>query len=96
MARAAAYLQDNPYHHYRLGAEAIRAGDADLAVQHLKEAARRQPGEALFDVSLADAYLELGDRTRARQALRRALRNAEEEDLRRRVEQMLAGLAEEG
>ncbi len=96
MARAAAYLQDNPYHHYRLGAEAIRSGNADLAIQQLKEASRRDPGEALFDASLADAYLAAGDLTRARQALRRALRNADEEELRGRLEEKLAGLPEEG
>lgn len=96
MARATEYLQGNPYHHFRLGAEAIQAGQVDEAIRHLKEASRREPGEALFDATLGEAYVQAGDLTRARQALRRALRNAEEEDLRLRLEQKLISLAEKG
>jgi len=57
---------------WRLACELLRAGYAESALSHLRDAARRHPGEACLWESLAQAYTLLNDQPAAAHALRQA------------------------
>lgn len=92
LTRVNAYLADNPFHHFRVGTEALRSGDPDGALRHLREAARRQPDEVQFQVGLADVFLALGDAAQAREALEKALRSTREPEQRAAINRRISGL----
>ena len=93
LQRVNEHLKKNPYHHLRLGAEAQRIGDFELAFSHLKEAVRRDPGAARLHVALAELYLETGDEVRAQDSFRKALRASKDEEQRATLERRLNTLA---
>lgn len=96
LLRVQNHLESNPFHHYRLGTEALRFGDAELALQHLREANRRSPGEVKFQAALGQAFAALGEQDKARDFLERALRKSTSQemkaDLERRLSQLDQGL----
>lgn len=92
LARRDAFLRANPFHHFRQGMRALQEGAAREAVSHFRQAIRRQPDEAAFFEQLAAAHVDLGRARRARAALRQALRLADDEERRRRIERRLAML----
>jgi Tfp pilus assembly protein PilF len=87
-----AFLARNPFHHFRLGMQALQDGAFDTARAHFKRAIARQPNEPLFFEHLATAYLRLGESRRGRASLRRALYLPDEPERRQRLEARLDGL----
>jgi len=83
------HLQKNPYHHLRLGTEAQRMGDQELAFRHLKEAVRRAPEAARIHAALAELYMETGDQERARESFRKALRASHDKEQKAELERRL-------
>lgn len=74
LARRLAELQpEPPFHWLHRGREALRAGDAALAVELLQRELRRQPEQDEVHFALAEALLGLGDPARALHHLARAV-----------------------
>jgi len=73
LERRQAFLDRNPFHHFRLGMSALRDDVPETARAHFKRAIDLQPRESVFYEQLANAYLELGEIRRARASLRRAM-----------------------
>ncbi len=90
MQKAQNHLESNPFHHYRLGTEALRFGDAELALNHLREANRRAPGEVKFQAALGEAFAKVGDSDRARDFLKRALRKSTNDEQKADLEEQLS------
>ncbi|MFQ5526606.1 MAG: tetratricopeptide repeat protein [Thermoanaerobaculia bacterium] len=91
LERREAFLNQNPFHHFRLGLRALRDGDPSEARVHFKRAITRQPDEAVFHEKLAETYFQLGKPRRARSNLKRALHYTEDEERRRALEVKLEG-----
>jgi len=89
LARRQSFLDDNPFHHFKLGLRALETGDAQQARQHFKRAITRQRDEAIFFEQLAEAHLRLGAERKARSALRRALDLTEDPGRREQIEARL-------
>ena len=92
LRRVESYQQRNPFHHFRQARNSAAAGDHAAAIKQVKEAIRRDPGAVTFHATLADYYAETGDTAKAVESLQRALRLAEEEDLRAEVQRRLLAL----
>jgi len=88
------YLQQNPFHHFRLGMNNAEKGRTKIAINHLKEAVRRMPEDPAFRISLAELYMEAKAPAKAQAELKRALnltRDArDKEDLRHRLATLMA------
>lgn len=86
------HLRRNPYHHFRQGASAARAGDLSAAIAHFKEAIRRMPEEPEFHAALADVLARSGDAKKARESLGKALELTEDEEERQRLRREFAAI----
>ncbi len=95
LARVDDHLRRNPFHHFRLGSKALRGGDAEAAVRHLRVAIRRLPEEAEFHEALSRALAAKGDLVKARESLERALQLAAGEEQRKRLREELRRLEEQ-
>ena len=71
----------NPYYRYQLARVAFLAKDYDLAVDHLKYAARKHRNEDRFCFMLGLVYLQMGDEKKSRQWMARAEKLAETDAL---------------
>jgi len=71
----------NPYYRYQLARVAFLAKDYDLAVDHLKYAARKHRNEDRFCFMLGLVYLQMGDEKKSRQWMARAEELAETDAL---------------
>lgn len=91
LARREAFLNQNPFHHFRLGMRALRGGEPSAARVHFKRAITRQPDEPVFYEQLAETYFELGQPRRARSNLKRALRYTDDPGRRQVLEAKLEG-----
>lgn len=96
MAKRAAFLNRNPFHHFRQGLSALDAGEYTAARDHFKRAISRQRDEALFYESLAAAHMALGQERKARSSLRRALHYTENKERRRFLEESLRQVGASG
>ncbi len=92
LERVEGHLRRNPFHHFRQAMQAGRDERWEAAVEHVREAIRRFPREALFHVELAQFQLRLGRQPQARSSLERALRLAEGELERQRIRSLLSEL----
>lgn len=93
LEKVESHLNRNPFHHFTQGTNAAKSGDPAAAVRHFREAIRRHPQEAPeFHAALGEALAEAGEVDKARQSLEKALRLAEDGNLRRRVRNRLAAL----
>jgi tetratricopeptide (TPR) repeat protein len=90
--RVARYLRRNPFYHFRKGLRAEKEEDWEAAMGHLREAIRRQPGEAFFHVELARLQARTGRARQARAGLERALELADGEAERQRIRSLLTEL----
>ncbi len=81
LRRVESYQQRNPFHHYRQGVQKATNGDYVAAIKHLREAIRRDPDSPTFHSTLADYYVESGDTGKALESLQRAIRLAEDEEM---------------
>ena len=88
--RVAGHLRRNPFHHFRQGLRASRAGDWEGALGYVREAIRRRPEEAAFHVELARIQSHLGREDQARSSLERALALAEDEEEELRIRSLMA------
>jgi Flp pilus assembly protein TadD len=88
------YLQQNPFHHFRLGMIKAEQGRTKDAIAHLKEAVRRMPGDPAFHISLAELYMEAKAPAKAQAEFTRALHltrdSRDKEDLRNRLATLMA------
>lgn len=78
--RSKDYLQRNPYHHFRLAGLARQQGQPQDAVKHLRQALRRHDDEAVFHATLGEVLSELGERKKAIESFKNALRLADDDD----------------
>jgi Flp pilus assembly protein TadD len=92
MARVDAHMQENPFHHYRLGLDALKMGDLEVALRYFKEAARRQPEDTRLHLAMADIYQRQGDGLKEMEALKRALRASHDADQREALQTRIAAL----
>jgi Tfp pilus assembly protein PilF len=77
ISRRVADLQpDPPFHHFRLGLAAAKAGDWAQAQEHLEKELRRDPEFQDAQAWLAQTYLALGDASRAELHLALAAKHA--------------------
>jgi Flp pilus assembly protein TadD len=76
------HRQHNPYYRYQLARDAIFAKDYDLAIDHLKYAARKYKNEDRFRFLLGLVYLQTGDEKKARRWMARAEKLADNDALR--------------
>ncbi len=90
------HLKRNPFHYFRQGLLAAERGDAETAIRSLRQAVERMPDDSGFHAALADAYLQAGDREKARTSLRRAVRSAKDPRQRSEMEDRLAALRDSG
>lgn len=88
-ARRQAFLDRNPFHHFRLGVDAFGAGSYREARDHFKRAIARQGDEPLFFEQLAETQARLGQLRKARSSLRRALWLTESPELRQKLEERM-------
>jgi Flp pilus assembly protein TadD len=72
----------NPFYLYRLGGQSLAAGRLEQAVDHFRNAVKRDPEVARFHFALGDALYRAGDLDRAESSLRRAVELAEGDDQR--------------
>jgi tetratricopeptide (TPR) repeat protein len=93
--RVAAHRNSNPYYRFHLAREAVREGDWDTAIGHLKYAIGRKRNEDQFYFFLGVSYFGKGDEAAARRWLSRAEEIAATDALKRRyaskIEILLAG-----
>ncbi len=89
LARREAFLNQNPFHHFRLGMRALQAGELEEARRRFKRAIGRQPDEAVFFEQLGEAQLRLGAKRKGRSSLKKALRLTDDPERRRRIEARL-------
>jgi Flp pilus assembly protein TadD len=96
--RVAAHRNGNPYYRAHLAREAMRAGDFDTAIRHLRYAAGRKKAEDEFAFLLGVSYFGKGDERMARHWIGRAERIAATDARKRRyaskMEILLAGSRE--
>jgi len=76
------HRKQNPYYRCQLARDAFDAKDYDLAIDHLKYAARKNKDEDHFCVLLGLVYLQKGDEEKARRWMARAEKLAETDALR--------------
>lgn len=88
------YLQQNPFHHYRLGVVNAEKGRMEAALDHMKEAVRRMPEDPAFRITLGEYYMANKAPAKAQAEFTRALhltRDArDKEDLRERLANLMA------
>lgn len=96
LARSRDYLQRNPYYHFRLAVKARKDGDASSAVRHLRQAIRRHAKEAAFHAALAEAWVDLGQLSKAIDSLEAAIRLADDDDAADEWRQQLTVLRQGG
>ncbi len=92
LERIAGHLRRNPFHHFRQGLRAGREAQWEVALDHLREAIRRRPEEALFHAELARLQVRLGREEQARSSLERALKLADSDEERGRVRALITEL----
>ena len=92
LERVAGHLRRNPFHHFRQGLIAGREERWEAALDHLREAVRRRPEEALFHLELGRVLVRVGRPEQARASLERALKLAEGSEERARIRSLLSGL----
>ncbi len=90
LARREAFLNRNPFYHFRLGMRAFEEGEFLQARDHFKRAITRQRDEAVFFHQLAETQFRLGQARKARSSLRKALRLTDNPDRRQLIENRLA------
>lgn len=96
LAQVDDYLRRNPFHHFRLGAKALRDGDAEGAIRHFKVAIRRLPEEPEFHEALARALAATGDLVKARESFEKALELTPGEEQRKRLREELRRIPASG
>lgn len=82
----------NPYYHFQLGRQALRAEDYDAAIGHLKRAIREKRNDDQFYYLLGLSYLKKGDPVTARRWLSRAEEVAGTDALKRRYASKMENL----
>src|SRR5690606_28353799 len=92
-AKLALQRENNPYFHYVQGEQAYEAGKWQQAIRHFNRAIRLRPDIDRPYFGLAKTWLKLGDRERAESFLRRAERNADREETRKRYRDKISMLS---
>lgn len=81
--------QKNPYYHFSLGLKSYMAGQYREAVVEYRAALKLRPKEHYFHMALAKAYLRLGEMDKVGPCLKQALKNAPDENSKRRYNEKL-------
>jgi Flp pilus assembly protein TadD len=89
-AKAKKLQLKNPYYHFDLGMRAYESADYSGAIEHFKAALKLKPVEHNFDMAMARAYMQLGDRERVANYLQLAAKNAPTDAARLRYNEKLA------
>lgn len=83
---------NNPFYHYMLGEEALAESDYEEALTHYRRAMRLDDSRHEIWFGLAKTYFELGDISRAKSYIERAVRYAPNEQEERRYLSKLSAL----
>jgi Flp pilus assembly protein TadD len=89
-AKARKLQLKNPYYHFDLGMRAYETANYAVAVEHFKIALKIKPVEHNFDMAMARAYMQLGDRDRVANYLQLAAKNAPTDAAKLRYNEKLA------
>lgn len=92
LLKAKEYLEQNPFHLYRLGLQTAEDGKPHEAIRQVKEAIRRLPKDSEFHVTLANLYLEIDDTDKAVETLQKAVKLAKDKSRRAELSQRLESL----
>jgi Flp pilus assembly protein TadD len=87
--RVERYCRKNPFYHYSLGQSAFNQAKFALAIQHYKQAIKRNSQEPEFYAKLAASYYKLGNYTAAEKYLKKAGKLAKSSQQRNRYKRKL-------
>jgi tetratricopeptide (TPR) repeat protein len=81
--------EKNPYYHFNLGLRCYLSGQYRESIAHYRIALKLKPKEHYFHMALAKAYMRVGEMDRVASCLKQALKNAPDENAKRRYNDKL-------